>query len=98
MPQENATGLATRRSALNRLEIVEIIDAGDNVVGRLRWRLRGRVSGFEAEREVFWIYLLDEGKIVRAREYLSWKNPGSRGAPRSGAKSRGKSAGARERP
>jgi hypothetical protein len=50
------------------LEILEIVGAGDNVVGRLRWRLRGKVRRFETEREVFWIYTLDEGKIVRWRE------------------------------
>jgi ketosteroid isomerase-like protein len=50
------------------LEILEIVGAGENVVGRLRWRLRGKVRRFGTEREVFWIYTLDEGKIVRWRE------------------------------
>jgi ketosteroid isomerase-like protein len=81
------------------LEILEIVDAGDNVAGRLRWRLRGRVSRFETEREVFWIYTLVEGKIVRAREYVSWKKALEAVGLREAVHSRGGSSlGAREQP
>jgi ketosteroid isomerase-like protein len=56
------------------LEIREVIDAGDDLVlVRLRWRLRGRASGLETEREYSAVYELHEGKIVRYREHASRK-------------------------
>jgi ketosteroid isomerase-like protein len=56
------------------LGIREVIDVGDDLVlVRLRWRLRGRASGLETEREYSAVYKLHEGKIVRYREYVSRK-------------------------
>jgi len=63
------------------LDVLELIDAGDEVIARVRWRLRGRSSGLETEREYSAIYTFHDGKVIRYREcLLSAKGPRSRRA------------------
>ena len=53
------------------LEIPELIDAGDAVVARLRWSLRGSASGLETTAEYSAVYTVRAGQIVRYQEYAS---------------------------
>jgi ketosteroid isomerase-like protein len=48
-----------------RVEIEEIIDAGDNVVVVDHQMGRGKGSGAPLDQQTFWVYTLREGKIVR---------------------------------
>jgi uncharacterized protein len=48
-----------------RIEIEEIIDAGDNVVVVDHQMGRGKGSGAPLDQQTFWVYTLREGKIVR---------------------------------
>jgi ketosteroid isomerase-like protein len=48
-----------------RVEVQEIIDAGDNVVVVDHQMGRGKGSGAPLDQQTFWVYTLREGKIVR---------------------------------
>jgi ketosteroid isomerase-like protein len=52
------------------VEIVELIDHGDQVIGMARQRGRGASSGVAAELEFVNIQTLREGQIVRGEFYL----------------------------
>jgi ketosteroid isomerase-like protein len=52
-------------------EYPDFTDAGDHVVVQVRWRARGRGSGVETGAEFAAAYTLDQGKIVRYREFAS---------------------------
>jgi ketosteroid isomerase-like protein len=47
-----------------RVELRELVDAGDKVVCTFSWTARGRTSGAEVEQEFFAVYELRDGKIV----------------------------------
>jgi ketosteroid isomerase-like protein len=48
----------------------EVFRAGDRVVSRMDWRVRGRVSGIETQIGVTNVNTIEGGKIVRQRHYL----------------------------
>jgi ketosteroid isomerase-like protein len=48
----------------------ELFRAGDRVVSRMDWRVRGRASGIETQLEVTNVNTIVGGKIVRQRHYL----------------------------
>jgi ketosteroid isomerase-like protein len=47
-------------------EIVELIDAGDQVISIITYRARGRASGVEVELPMAGLWTIDDGKVVRA--------------------------------
>lgn len=51
----------------------DLMDAGDEVVLRLSLRARGRANGIETAIEYSAVFTLDQGKIVRYREFPSRK-------------------------
>jgi ketosteroid isomerase-like protein len=54
----------------HRLEVEELIDAGDRVVGFQREFQRGRSSGVELVIDTATIFDLSEGRIVRLQGYM----------------------------
>jgi ketosteroid isomerase-like protein len=48
----------------------ELFRAGDSVVSRMDWRVRGRASGIETHIGVTNVSTIEGGKIVRQRHYL----------------------------
>jgi ketosteroid isomerase-like protein len=48
----------------------ELFRAGESVVSRMDWRVRGRVSGIETHIGVTNVNTIEGGKIVRQRHYL----------------------------
>ena len=53
-----------------RLEPVELLDAGDDVVVFLHEYRRGRSSGVELEVDTAAIYTVREGRVVRMQGYM----------------------------
>ena len=54
------------------MEAGDVIDAGEQVIVRLRWGGRGKSSGVEfEENEETWILAVRDGKIVRVDEYAT---------------------------
>jgi ketosteroid isomerase-like protein len=53
------------------LQPVEVIDAGDSVVGIFTWNARGRTSGTPTEMTMFGVYDLKDDRVVRYRQYDS---------------------------
>jgi len=49
----------------SRIEIEELIEAGDSVIAIYREKARGRLSGAEVERFGCAVYTLRRGKIIR---------------------------------
>jgi ketosteroid isomerase-like protein len=49
-----------------KIEIEEIVDAGEHVLVVDRQSGRGKGSGVEFDQQTFWVYTLREGKIIRA--------------------------------
>ena len=55
-----------------RMDLVEIIDAGDDaVVSVTRHRGRGRESGIEMDFEVFYVHRLRHGRLARLEMFFS---------------------------
>jgi len=55
-----------------QLDLVELIDAGDDVViSETRHRGRGRESGIEMDFRVFYVYWLRDGKLARMEMFFS---------------------------
>jgi ketosteroid isomerase-like protein len=52
-----------------RLEVEELIDAGDAVMARCRQRVRAKTSGVEIEQPLFGAWSLRDGTVVRMRMY-----------------------------
>jgi ketosteroid isomerase-like protein len=48
----------------------ELFRAGDSVISRMDWQVRGRVSGIETHIDVTNVNTIEGGKIVRQRHYL----------------------------
>jgi ketosteroid isomerase-like protein len=48
-----------------KIEVEEIIDAGENVLVVDRQTGRGKGSGVPLDQQTFWVYSLRDGKIVR---------------------------------
>ncbi len=53
------------------LQLVELIDAGDSVVGVFHWNARGKTSGIPTEMTMFGVYDLRDERVVRYRQYDS---------------------------
>ena len=53
------------------VEVHEALDAGDEVVVRVQLRARGRSSGIETAIDYGAVFTVDQGKIVRYREFAS---------------------------
>ena len=52
-----------------RLELDELIDAGDQVLAKARQIVRGKGSGIEIEQPLFSVWTLRNGKVLRLRMY-----------------------------
>jgi ketosteroid isomerase-like protein len=52
-----------------RVEVEELVDSGDHVLAKTRHHGRGKSSGVEVERQIFQLYTLRNGRIVRTRMY-----------------------------
>jgi ketosteroid isomerase-like protein len=52
-----------------RVEVEELVDLGEHVLARTRHHGRGKGSGAEVEQQIFQLWTLRDGKIVRARMY-----------------------------
>jgi ketosteroid isomerase-like protein len=48
----------------------ELLPAGDVVVARMDWRVRGRASGIDTQLGITNVNTIEHGKIVRQRHYL----------------------------
>ena len=48
----------------------ELIRAGDAVVARMEWQVRGRASGIDTHLAITNVNVIERGKIVRQRHYL----------------------------
>lgn len=48
----------------------ELFRAGDRVVSRMEWRVRGRVSGIETHIGVTNVNTIEDGAIIRQQHYL----------------------------
>ena len=48
----------------------ELISAGDTVVSRMDWQVRGRASGIDTHLGITNVNVVERGKIVRQRHYL----------------------------
>jgi ketosteroid isomerase-like protein len=55
------------------VEVHDAVDAGDEVVVRVRLRARGRSSGIETAIDYGAVFTVEYGKIVRYREFASRK-------------------------
>ena len=51
------------------VELLEVIDAGDSVVVAFHWTARGKASGIDTETTMFGVYDLNDGRIVRFRQF-----------------------------
>ena len=52
-----------------RLDVEELIDAGDEVLVRCRQRVRAKASGAELEQPLFGVWTLRDGAVVRMRMF-----------------------------
>ena len=56
-----------------QVEPVEIRDLGERIVARGRLRARGRASGAEIESPVSWLVDFKNGRVIRMRDYLDFR-------------------------
>ena len=52
---------------------MEFTDAGESVIAAFRWTGRGGASGVPAEAMMFGVYDVEDGRIVRYRQYETRK-------------------------
>ncbi len=52
-----------------RLEVEELVDAGEHVLAKCRQRVRGRASGVEVDQPLFSAWSLRDGMAIRMRMY-----------------------------
>ena len=50
--------------------LLELLTAGDKVVSRTDWQVRGRASGIDTHLGITNVNTIERGKIVRQRHYL----------------------------
>ena len=50
----------------------ELFEAGDKVVARLDWQVRGRTSGIETELDATSVNTIESGRIVRQQYYFDY--------------------------
>jgi ketosteroid isomerase-like protein len=50
--------------------LYDLVDGADRVVAAMRWSGTGRLSGVRSEQEVFNVYTLHDGLIVRVQSFL----------------------------
>ncbi len=63
-------GLREPWEGLDEAVLAEVFRAGDVVVSRMDWRVRGRASGIDTHLEVTNVSTIEGGKIVRQVHYL----------------------------
>jgi uncharacterized protein len=63
--------LVSTFDAMESAEVDEWIDAGDDVIAALRWRVRGKRSGVPVEQRQWHVWTLRDGKLWRLRIYAS---------------------------
>jgi ketosteroid isomerase-like protein len=56
-----------------RVGVLEIRDLGERIVSRGRLRARGRASGAEIESPVSWLIEFKDGRVIRMRDFLDFK-------------------------
>jgi uncharacterized protein len=54
----------------HRIEPVELIEAGENVIATIHLTARGEHSGMEIDQHFFQVYTVREGKITRMVEFV----------------------------
>jgi ketosteroid isomerase-like protein len=54
-------------------ETLDLIDAGNSVISVFRWTGRGKASGVETKTTMFGVYDVEDGRIVRYRQYETRK-------------------------
>jgi ketosteroid isomerase-like protein len=55
-----------------RYEVDELVDCGDHVLARTHQSGRGKGSGIEVSEEIFSVWTLRDGKIVRQEMFRNW--------------------------
>jgi len=50
----------------------ELFEAGEKVVARLDWQVRGRTSGIDLELDATSVNTIENGKIVRQQWYFDY--------------------------
>ena len=53
-----------------RLDVEEIVDAGDDVLAFVRWRVRGKASQALAELPIIHRWTFSDGRPIRMRSYF----------------------------
>jgi ketosteroid isomerase-like protein len=56
-----------------RVGVLEIRDLGERIVSSGRLRARGRASGAEIESPVSWLIEFKDGRVIRMRDFLDFK-------------------------
>ena len=54
-----------------RIEVRELVDAGDQVVAAVTLRGRGKQSGVEASWDVWHVWTMERGKVVHGQAFTS---------------------------
>jgi uncharacterized protein len=54
-----------------KVEVDEFIEAGDEVVAIWRYRARGAASGLPLDQEIGHVWLVEDQRLVRLRQFLS---------------------------
>lgn len=54
-----------------RIEVNELVDAGDQVVAAVTLRGRGKQSGVEASWDVWHVWTMEDGKVVHGQAFTS---------------------------
>lgn len=54
-----------------RIEVNELVDAGDQVVAAVTLRGRGKQSGVEASWDVWHVWTMEQGKVVHGQAFTS---------------------------
>jgi len=63
-------GLKESWEGHDEIVLRELFEAGDKVVARLDWRVRGRASGIETNLDATSVNNIEQGKIVRQHWYF----------------------------
>ncbi len=53
-----------------RYEMVELFEAGDHVIARMRVTGKGKSSGADFHQDAWWVYEFRDRKVIRCYSYL----------------------------